>query len=477
MAQKYIDTTLTTGLNDGTSVANAWQSFYAVLSNTQASGSYIGGDNINVRTHDGTTDIVENSTALLTLAVIGTTANPVTVKFDNGVIWGTGGTFMYSVSGLKTSLSGGTGWVFSATKISDTKYGFRYQHAYTTHSNYAWILNSCLWNGCDIEIMYVGVSIANQFIINNGQEVSFNDCRIKQNNTHSVDYYAGFRMGSTIKLTLDSCILDISHYISSIQYTPDYGSSVTYRSCSFINVPPSLPFASETLTRSGSGNTGTITIENCKGLELTKLENKVNNKMGMAFTLIESGSNSPFSFTRVSTEGITSWSAGYNYPTRTATLPDGTNWSIRVMPRLSNALTPLINNTINHFYSGTSKTLTITKEICIKNTLGNTGAYDNPTNKQWYINVKYTDATTGSLKTVRSLMDGSLLTTSTATWVPEVAGQVSYGAINYDKYKLSVVTPTSVKANSVISLTLYSTPQAISATEDYYFIDPQIGIV
>jgi len=325
--------------------------------------------------------------------------------------------------------------------------------------------------------MYAGVFKANQFFINNGQEVSFNDCRIKQNNSHQVDYYAGFRMGSTIKLTLDSCILDISNYISSIQFSPDYGSSITYRSCNFINVPPSLPFASETLTRSGAGSTGTIIIENCKGLELTKLENKVNNKLGMAFTLIESGSNSSFSFTRVSTEGITSWSSGYNFPTRTATLPDGTNWSIRVMPRLSNALTPLINNTINHFYNGIAKVLTLTKEICIKHTLGNTGAYDNPTNKQWYINVKYIDDTTGLPKTVRSLMDGSPLTPSTATWVPEVAGHVSYGAINYDKYKISVVTPTTVKANSVINMTLYSTPQSVSATEDYYFVDPQIGVV
>lgn len=73
-------------------------------------------------------------------------------------------------------------------------------------------------------------------------------------------------------------------------------------------------------------------------------------------------------------------------------------------------------------------------------------------------------------------MDGSPLTPSTAIWVPEVAGQVSYGAINYDKYKLSVVTPTAVKANSVIVLTLYSTPQSVSTTEDYYFVDPQIGI-
>ena len=476
MAQKYIDTTLTTGLNDGSSIANAWQSFFQVITNTQVSGTYAAGDVINVRTHDGVADITETSTIAITTATIGTTANPVIMKFDNGVIWGTGGTFMYSVSGLKTSLTGCLGWVFEATKISDTKYGFRYQHSYTTHSNYAWVMNSCLWIGCDIEIMYVNVSIANQFLINNGQEVAFRDCRIKQNDTHTVDYFAGFRMGSTIKLSFDACIIDAYGAISAIQYNPDYGSSVVYRACRFLNVNPSIPFTSSSPARTGSGNIGTINIENCQGLELAILENNLNNKLSLYYTIIESGSNSPFSFTKVSTEGVIKWVRGFNYPTRTATLPDGTNWSIRVFPRLSTDITPLVNNTVNHYYNGVAKILTLTNEICIKHTLGNTGAFDNPTNKQWYINVKYIDDATGLPKTVRSLMDGSPLTPSTAIWVPEVAGQVSYGAINYDKYKLSVVTPTAVKANSVIVLTLYSTPQSVSTTEDYYFVDPQIGI-
>jgi len=106
MAQKYIDTSLTTVLNDGSSIANAWHSFFQVVTNTQVAGTYVAGDIINVRTHNGVADITETSITAITLAVVGTTANPVTLKFDNGVIWGTGGTFMYSVSGLKTSLTG-----------------------------------------------------------------------------------------------------------------------------------------------------------------------------------------------------------------------------------------------------------------------------------------------------------------------------------------------------------------------------------
>ena len=123
MADKYLDTTLASGLNDGTSIANAWQDMREVMTNTQAAGTYAAGDVINVRSHDGTTDITEDLGATtLAQAEIGSEQLPVTWLIDDGTVWPQGGIFTMQHGG-DTALR-----VISAT-FSDGKFG-NYRNLY-----------------------------------------------------------------------------------------------------------------------------------------------------------------------------------------------------------------------------------------------------------------------------------------------------------------------------------------------------------
>jgi len=58
------------------------------------------------------------------------------------------------------------------------------------------------------------------------------------------------------------------------------------------------------------------------------------------------------------------------------------------------------------------------------------------------------------------------LSTSTASW-----SKTAYGAVNYDKFKIEVTTPTAVKQNTNINITL-TTAIKTSVTDEYLFVDP-----
>ena len=153
------------------------------------------------------------------------------------------------------------------------------------------------------------------------------------------------------------------------------------------------------------------------------------------------------------------------YPTLSAFLPDsaGTPWSWKVYPsnasRFIQTLVP-----VSKVYTEEPATKTITAEVLIADTV----AADSST---LWIDVQYTDNTTGVLTSLstKTVAPGSL-TASSAPWSAS-----TYGPVNLLKRKLSVVTPTAIKKNTLVTVMLRGTWAAASAN-DIMFFDPDLAL-
>ena len=87
-----------------------------------------------------------------------------------------------------------------------------------------------------------------------------------------------------------------------------------------------------------------------------------------------------------------------------------------------------------------------------------TSSFAAPTKDKVWITVQYTDDATGSqvFKSGR-LFDGSTLAASSAAWSAS-----TYGATNFDKYKLELTTPSSVRKDTDVLVNLFVIPRASS---------------
>jgi hypothetical protein len=170
------------------------------------------------------------------------------------------------------------------------------------------------------------------------------------------------------------------------------------------------------------------------------------------------------------------WNPNGGYPVCNAKLPDGTTgWSMQVIPtRTANHISracpaelPRIAK-INSFDTSTTRTLTL--EMLIEQSLTFTKA-----SISMLITYEQTD---GTLKTINTYDPfGAALTASTTDWTPQISSsQVLYaGAITLNKYKMSVTTPTEIKAGSEISI-FVRVHQNVTNTTTCLFIDPTITV-
>ena len=116
------------------------------------------------------------------------------------------------------------------------------------------------------------------------------------------------------------------------------------------------------------------------------------------------------------------------------------------------------------FFTDSAAAKTITQELLVANTMA-------PNAGNLWLDVEYIDDATGLSRhlTTRDIAGGALAT-STADWSATV-----WGAITLLKKKLAGTTPTAVKQNTPITVTIWSTLASASAN-DIYFIDPDFGV-
>lgn len=150
-----------------------------------------------------------------------------------------------------------------------------------------------------------------------------------------------------------------------------------------------------------------------------------------------------------------------NYPYLNAALPtsDNAGWSWKVYPANADRAWPVAVH-LSKMMTGAAATKTLTLEMLIADTMSVDTA-------NTWLEGYYIDDTTGETVpfTTRDLV-GAALTTSTAAWSVDF-----YGAISCLKRKIAFTTPTAVKQDTAIVVTLMSTVKSASAN-DIFFVCP-----
>ena len=507
MADKYVDTTLVTGANDGTSIADAWQDFREVLLNTMVSGSYVAGDTINIRSHDGATDIViDLGTTALVQAQIATESDPIVFLADDGTHWPEGGV-------LKIKHSNDT-VAFRFTKfckwIAKSLDGLIFEQAGVSHRRDLVIAGSNTFENVKWDATIPASDKVHTIVMTNDGALSVKDKPshiIFRNNTfvsrqnratasNSFPYLATY--GYNIEVEYVNCNFDMTNHgdkeafmqaVSSLSGGAGASSAgagkIRIRGGKIISPSASKTFIQYYASALNSEfrnaqhfdivglNAGLSTVE----FSSIGIGGLIHNSSSMEF--ITQGINGGQQTRTQNLTGIAEWDPTGNFPKLSATLPDSANtkWTVKVYPDRCHASHPYKMLSINKFYNGAPATKTVTTELAIRDTagIGGSGAYDSPQNDEWYMYVTYVDDATGQYTTETTHGSGAL-PTSVAAWLPLSGGQVTFGSNNYNRHKLELTTLHSVKKDTMMYIEVFSTKPAIVA-DDFYFVDPDPSVV
>lgn len=159
------------------------------------------------------------------------------------------------------------------------------------------------------------------------------------------------------------------------------------------------------------------------------------------------------------------------YPVLNAVLPDsdssGWSWLVRPAPTSLAAIdADPWRVTVGKFYTDAPDAKTLTIELLASNDWAG-GEID--TSMLW-VSVSYIDDATGETRHIstRNVASGTALTTSTAAW-----STTTYGATAFGKRKIEVTTPTDIKQDTMIWVTVMGAQRASSAGK-FFFICPDV---
>ena len=158
---------------------------------------------------------------------------------------------------------------------------------------------------------------------------------------------------------------------------------------------------------------------------------------------------------------IDSRSDGY-YPCLNATYPKSTleKWSWKVVPNNVRNTAPA-RVVSSKLYTAPAAAKTITANFLISTSM-------NPTLENVYIDLSYVDAATSTVKTMTSRALSGSLSSSSAAWTAE-----TYGPIAFNKYEIALTTPTSIKQDTLVTVTFMTHLKSLSSN-DIMFFDPDI---
>ena len=471
MANKYIDVSATFN-GDGTAsnqaasagAVGAWNNFVNCLKNTPGYGSIAAGDRIFVRTKNGT-NLTQVEASTITMATSATVAAPVEWVFDDGTVWVSGdGIFTLSLSGVDLLFAdwnhfyAGTGETRRFTLLN-------------THSGITQITGG-------------------QFGMAVYQNILFDVSPTSNTNTRLV-YYRNRVNGIRTKLVnpyfnLYSC--NTEGFFPLLLGRDNGGFYIINPTFNFNGADRQLSIFSpspygQTVTIIGGRILNAVTgkhfvLRNAESLTYVNIFDLHGFDLGAASILTsltplsDSRDNrrvtytsrvNPFDFISYNNNGFFEWWDYQNYPTLNATLPNGRPWSVRITPSGARAGWPYQYAMTSKLYTLAPATKTITCELLIENTY-------TPKNNEFWVELTYVDNATGVTTGLSSFSLGGEILTSSAAWSSVLFGDP---AKTFNKYKIQITTPTSIKQYSQINMAVVVGRPSINQL-DYMFVDPDM---
>lgn len=476
MALRYINPTATYN-GDGTTssdaasagAAGAWNNLINCFSGSPGYGTLSAGDTVYVKCPTGTTTITLGAT--LTFSSTPTRALPITWIFDDGVVWsGNSG-----LINIKTNTAGT--YYFSFTNfhnfISNNGNGVCFYSDYNLSSAVnVWAFGENYMKGIRFDCAATGNGKSTRYLTSVTGAFTAVDCYFAVKNSFN-NTYPTFILNPYCPTLFINCEFDM---------TGNYDGDRTIFGCA-TPYGNRVDFIGGKVTGSTENNWVFSGVSSTQIFDiafdgfdpgLLKLD------LRTEYTTLNANSvramyqnipNTLFGSSIVTSIYSVHWRNGQNYPTLNAVLPDTNNtpWSYKVYPKNTSQSMRTEFPLREKFYLATAATKTITVELLISNN------YTNPKQNEWWMQVLYTDATTGAIYKqssyeVRPVGGSTDLAAGSSGW-----STTTYGATSYTPYKMSVTTSTTIKQNSIIYVKIFS-GRAAPSSSDFYFVDPEITL-
>ena len=479
MANKYIIHGATycgdgTASNEAASAgaAGAWNDINVLEGTAPAYGSLVAGDVVYIRSKTSAgADITRTLAANISLgSSAATSAAWITWVIDGGTIWsGINGTLTYQCPSN-----------YSVTFRDYNQYlAYAQDKLYIKLTNTVSNSNRCVFNACVTDNLCVDLSGNTS---NYGDYTTFNSSsEIVFRNPHFIisHYSAQYPLaegGMSSKVTFINPTIELtvlpnqSEPNKAVFNVGQYGGKMTVLGGRVTGVGAT----SGAYLVSGQTQSGSMTIV---GMQVPRAMALTQTPDYLGFTRVEAmGLDGGMGGAVADMWGSADSRQDGYYPTLSAFFPDSVNtpWSWKIYPSNSGRKNPF-SLPASKLYTEAAATKTITAEVLIAD------SFTTHNKNTVWIEVVYTDATTGlpvSLST-RDL-SAAALASSTAAWTLTYGGdntKVSIPLVGlFSKKSLSIATPTSIKQNTPIYVTLFGTIKSASAL-DYLFFDPDFGVL
>jgi hypothetical protein len=466
MAKKYVDIsqtfngdgTLSTGASSN-GAPGAWNILKSALEGTPAYGSSSPGDDIYVRTHDGSSNLTE-TTSTDTVIMSGLTVDlPLRIFFDDGTVWPDSGLFTYETSAA-TSFN-----FVDYFQVFGVERNFRF--LFNLDSN---IYPLIRYNDCILHSAIVEFTGATSYRTRGTRiESSQSPILIDILNIHDTSWGSNAYSALTLSQYTGSKIIGFDVDFSSV---PSNKSTYVFKNLSYgQDIIKGVEVIGDTTTTNIYYNVSSAPYYNIINNVITQNNLAI---FGIAGTGIGKNSysqavvtynNNSYDFYESRSKATSEWQSGQGYPTRSALLPDNsTPWSIRVFGNSSDKGAAGWIPTIEKYYSNTSSIRTVTAELLLNN------YFTSPTKLDFYMIVSYTDSS-GEFRQESTLdIHETALSTSLATW-----SSTTYNGDTHTAYKIEHITSYTIKQNTVIYIDVITYRK--SATAKYWFLCPEIDIV
>lgn len=475
MANKYVDVSATY-CGDGTTSAQAasdgavgaWNDLLLAFTGSPGYGTLAAGDNVYVRTNDGSNDLSVTLAANTTMNSTATKDATITWIFDDATIWADSGVFdieiplaLYLLLGVYNDFKGQDCLRFYETSVTGHHQGWV---RFTTQNLYDVIF----------EATHTGANVINSLYMNAANQMCtmYNPTFICPKGYNSVNYsYCFISVKANTTLNLYNPTFDLTNrnaiavalfglYSSAGCLNIHGGKIENSKDTQYLY---SLPVISTLNQIQMDGFDTDLMIT--RNESLWRSGSTMTYIAGIATNIrmfnIPGGK---FDFYEDFQYSWSEWRANENYPVLSAVLPDETFWSIKTYPYQAQESWHVPCTKMSKLFTDAADTKTITLEMLINQTFGTIDGDD------VYMNVIYVDDDSGEVKFQSTYEVTGAVTSSTAGW-----DTTGYGSENYDKFKMALTTDFDIKQYTDIYIEVFWKTPPPSLTS-FFFICPCFAI-